>query len=173
MARSAIRLAIAGITVLPLLGGCALGSRHLLGVSRAAETAYQEGQIALALKDYRILAKAHANDPYIWTRIGNLEAIQGQPKKAVAAYRRAIRINPQDGEAWYNMGMVRLRQAWALFIEAYNAIPAGNPAHAHIQKMIRSLGHLPALRASAPPLHPALGRSIHGKPKAGSRRFGS
>lgn len=133
---------------LALLDGCALNSSHLLGLSREAQQAYQSGHIVLALKDYRMLAQSHARDPYIWTRIGNLEAIQGQPEKAVEAYRRAVRIDPQDGEAWYNMGMVRLREAWAMFIEAYNAIPAGNPAHHSIQTMIRALGNLPALHSA-------------------------
>ncbi|MHB1543685.1 MAG: tetratricopeptide repeat protein [Gammaproteobacteria bacterium] len=152
MARSTLSRILIGVAALLLLEGCALSSPHLLGVSRQAHAAYQSGKIALALKDYRILAEAHANDPYIWTRIGNLEAIQDQPKKAVTAYRRAIRINPQDGEAWYNMGMVKLREAWAMFIEAYNAIPVGNPAHAHIQTMIQALGRLPALHMTMP--HP-------------------
>jgi tetratricopeptide (TPR) repeat protein len=147
-----------------LLSGCATSpSGHSLAVlTRKAQVAYDKGQAAQALADYQALA-GRLHDPTVWTRVGNLYALEGHPHKAVRAYLQSTRLDPQDGQAWYNLAVVRLRIAWATLIEAYNTTPPADPVRKRIKQVIHLFrkmartSRLPSLRDTASPPKP--GRS--------------
>ncbi len=147
------RRGLLGVGLGLLLSGCATSptGHHLTVLTRKAEVAYDKGQIAQALADYRSLA-GRLHDPTVWTRVGNLYALEGHPQKAVHAYLQATRLDPQDGQAWYNLAVVRLRIAWATLIEAYNTTPAADPVRKRIERVIRLLKKMPRTnRLSSPP----------------------
>jgi tetratricopeptide (TPR) repeat protein len=146
MRRRRLLLAAAGL----LLSGCATSpsGHHLTVLTQRAQAAYDKGQLAQALADYRALA-GRLHDPSVWTRVGNLYALEGHPQKAVQAYLKATTLDPQDGQAWYNLGVVRLRMAWATLIQAYNMTPPADPVRKKIEEVIRLLKKMP--RTSRPP----------------------
>ena len=152
-----------------LLSGCATGpsGQHLPALRQQAKAAYDKGQVPLALADYRVLA-VHLKDPSIWTRVGNLYALEGHPRKAARAYLRATKLDPQDGQAWYNLGVVRLRIAWATLIEAYNTTPPADPVRKRIQTVIHLLEQVSKASGSSTPRSSAP-RSSATPPSPGGR----
>ncbi len=138
-------------------------SRHLLSLNKRAAQAYRSGQAALALRLYRRILRRDRNDPVLWTRVGNLEAFLNHPTAAVRAYHTAVSLDRNMTEAWYNMGLVEMRQAWASFIAAYATLPAGNPLRKKLARIVKGLAHI--ARPAGSPRHssgPATGGKPHG-----------
>lgn len=94
-------------------------------VRQAADTAYSNGDAAMAMRDYLDLTRARAADSVVWTRIGNLYTLQHDDARALAAYRQAVRMNPADTEALHNLGMLRVRQGLTLLEQEGKVLPAG------------------------------------------------
>ena len=44
------------------------------------------------------------NDAVLWNEIGNLYLIVGSPEDAIAAYSKAVEVNPDSGRAYSNLG---------------------------------------------------------------------
>ncbi len=139
--------AIAAATLVFLsLSGCAeMQSKPLLTLNQKANAAYAAGQMGPALNDYEALASRSPDDPKIWERLGNLYVLSKQPEKAIAAYRRAIEITPGNATVFYNMGVLRLRQAWAVLIQAYQSTAPGDPNKVLIEKLLDGMEKLPVL----------------------------
>ena len=107
--------------ILPLalvLAGCATsnlredpGAGDLMELRKEAARVYQEHEYAKALPLYQALVERVPNDPYLWFRLGNVQAYLKQPDPAIAAYREAVRLSPKMDKAWHNMAILYLRQA--------------------------------------------------------------
>ncbi|MDA8092755.1 MAG: tetratricopeptide repeat protein [Betaproteobacteria bacterium] len=149
MARTQLNRWVAALAGLAL-AGCA-AQPPLLSLSAQAQAAYSQGDIRRALPDYQKLTAADPDNPVLWTRLGNLYAHEGRPKDALHAYRRAIRLDPQDGEAWYNLGLVHLKQSQAIFVQAYALLPANDPARARIESLLAATASLSAGTRRHPP----------------------
>jgi tetratricopeptide (TPR) repeat protein len=131
--------------------------RHLVSLDKEAARAYRAGHARHALALYRKILRHDRHDPILWTRTGNLEAFLGHPQAAVRAYHRAVAADRTMTEAWYNMGLVEMREAWASFIAAYATLPVGNPLRKRLSRMIKGLERMarPAPAVTAPSPHPA------------------
>ncbi|MDA8383773.1 MAG: tetratricopeptide repeat protein [Betaproteobacteria bacterium] len=140
MARTQLRRWGAGLLSLAL-AGCA-APPPLLSLSAQAQAAYRQGDVKHALPDYQKLTAASPDNPVLWTRLGNLYAHERQPAAAIHAYRHAIRLDPQDGEAWYNLGLVRFKQSLAIFVQAYALLPPRDPARRRIESLLAANGYL-------------------------------
>ncbi len=109
------------------LGGCALPAASsfalpekevdLVSLNRDAQLAAESGETAKAENLYRSLVKRMPNDSETWLRLGNLYARNNKPDEAVGAYQRALIANNSESRAWYNLGIVRLRQGWAAMLQ--------------------------------------------------------
>jgi tetratricopeptide (TPR) repeat protein len=120
----------------------------LFQLSNEAQLAYESGEDAQAEKLYMALLRQTPNDPEVWFRLGNLYARAHRPDAAADAYQRVLSINGNEARAWYNLGIVRLRQGWASLIQAYNYSEASNPLNLESEKLIGHLEKTPGL----PPL---------------------
>lgn len=103
----------------PALTGVGLPEKEvdLVGLNRDAQLAAESGETAQAEVLYRALVKRMPNDAATWLRLGNLYARNNKPDEAVGAYQRALIANNAESRAWYNLGVVRLRQAWAAMLQ--------------------------------------------------------
>jgi len=111
-------LALSACTVPPLTGvGMPEKEVDLVGLNREAQLAAESGETAKAEVLYRSLVKRMPNDASTWLRLGNLYARNNKPDEAVGAYQRALIANNAESRAWYNLGVVRLRQAWAAMLQ--------------------------------------------------------
>lgn len=141
------------ILVVALLAGCQMmtGSAdlpqrsELFQLSNEAQLAYESGEDAQAEKLYMALLRQTPSDPEVWFRLGNLYARAHRPDAAADAYQRVLSINGNEARAWYNLGIVRLRQGWGALIRAHELSPADHPLHAESEQMIRHLEKTPGL----------------------------
>ena len=65
----------------------------------SAEKALQRGEFTTAIPVLERYTAANANDEQGWVLLGAAYALTEQPKKAIAAYEQALRINPNSEEA--------------------------------------------------------------------------
>lgn len=136
-----------------LLAGCAatpesavLPQRsELFQLSNDAQLAYEAGDDARAEQLYMALSRQTPGDPEIWFRLGNLYARAHRPDAAADAYQRVLSINGAEPRAWYNLGIVRMRQGWASLIQAHGYSQGGTPLYLESEKMIRHLENMPGL----------------------------
>lgn len=117
----------------------------LFQLSNEAQLAYEQGEDAQAEKLYMALLRKTPNDPEIWFRLGNLYARAHRPDAAADAYQRVLSINGNEARAWYNLGIVRLRQGWAAMIQTNDKTEADNPLFLESEKLIRHLEKTPGL----------------------------
>jgi cytochrome c-type biogenesis protein CcmH/NrfG len=137
-----------------VLAGCAqvpgMPERSdLFQLSNEAQLAYEKGEDARAEQLYMALSRQTPNDHEIWLRLGNLYARSHKPDAAADAYQRALAINGSDARAWYNLGVVRLRQGWMSLIQAYNFSGDRDPVNTQSQGMIEFLGKMPGVAEGA------------------------
>lgn len=152
------RLAVA--VLLLALGGCAgikmptmtsaLPEREvdLISLNREAQLASESGESAKAEALYKSLVRRMPNDADTWFRLGNLYARNNKPDEAVGAYHRALIANGADARAWYNLSVIRMRQAWAamLQVQAQETLPANDPLRQQAEEVLGYLEKLPFLK---------------------------
>ena len=94
-----------------------------------ADLAYAQGQYKKALNGYFELSELLPKDADIWFRIGNTYSRLENDTAALAAYREALVRDKTLGKAWYNAGLIELRQAVKLFNEAQDTLSPTDPVY--------------------------------------------
>jgi cytochrome c-type biogenesis protein CcmH/NrfG len=112
-------------------------------MQREAQAAFDSGENARAEALYKGLLRAAPNDAETWFRLGNLYARTDNADQAVTAYLTALSINGNDARAWHNLGVVRLRQAWAALLRANTMAATSEPVYTMSNEMIRALEKVP------------------------------
>lgn len=129
-----------------LLGGCgtfsSISTDEALQMQRNAVLAYDSGENARAEALYQGLARVAPNDPETWLRLGNLYARAGRPDDAAEAYQRSLLLNPSDHRLWYNLGIIRQRQAHAAFIQVNQMSRPDDPLHKKSEALMQQLAPL-------------------------------
>ena len=101
------------------LAGCAstspkLGGRNADDVKATvvrAEESYERADWAMAAEAYGTVVEEMPQDAQLWFRYANALARSDQPDRAVTAYREVLARDAHYAKAWFNMGIVQLRQA--------------------------------------------------------------
>ncbi len=116
--------------LLVALGGCAATEHSvndLMQTRKGAYLAYQEGNYSEAIKQFNQLVAAMPKDSDLWFRLGNAYARNLQPRQAVLAYENALLRDPHLKKAWYNMGLVQLKEALKTFDEMAQYVSPDDP----------------------------------------------
>ncbi|MGB1882606.1 MAG: tetratricopeptide repeat protein [Gammaproteobacteria bacterium] len=92
-----------------------------------AEQAYKDGDWAVAVKHYQTLVRETPQDAVYWFRLGNAYARTKQPDRAISAYREALVRDADNAKAWFNMGVVQLRQAANSFLKMEIHVDESDP----------------------------------------------
>jgi len=119
----------------------------LITINQEAQLAYEGGELAKAEALYRSLARRMPNDAETWLRLGNLYARSNRPDEAANAYQRALMADNAEARAWHNLGVVRLRQAWASMIQAQASVKPKDSLAPQVDSLLDHLGKLPQLEA--------------------------
>jgi len=142
------RLAI----LLPLLlAACAAQTvreaPETLALYEKSMRAYAQGDLQTAERGFEAIVQSVPHDATAWFRLANIYARTDRPRQAVAAYQEALVRNPKLPKAWYNLGIVQLRQAAHSFLSLTQGLPASDPLHQRglelAQEVIRLLGEVP------------------------------
>ena len=134
------------LACIPFLAACA--TDDIYEAHQSALQAYESGADARAEALYIGLTRSAPNDPETWLRLGNLYARSNRPDKAGEAYERGLLLAPGDARLWYNLGIIRQRQAHAAFIMANQYIDDADPLLTKAKAMIERLA--PAVADAAP-----------------------
>lgn len=94
-----------------------------------ANKAYMSGDMKTSEKDYAELVKAVPGEADLWFRLGNVYARTQRPDAAIKAYREALIREPQMSKAWYNMGIMQLRQSVYSFSQLQVYTDPDNPLY--------------------------------------------
>jgi Tfp pilus assembly protein PilF len=160
------RFALSSIAL--LLSGCAALHQQpndIYALREKAQAAYIGEQDDKAERLLLGLAREAPNEPETWFTLGNLYARTNRPDQAVDAYQKALMLNSTDAKVWHNLGVVRVRQAWASFIQSYALVKGDDALRAKLDGLIQAMEKLPlegltrapkaATPAVAPPTIPA------------------
>jgi tetratricopeptide (TPR) repeat protein len=134
------------LSLLLLACGCSSlpGDRsNVYELRREAQLAYTGNQDERAEKLLLGLARAVPNDAETWFYLGNLYARTKRPAQAVDAYQKSLMLKTDDAKAWHNLGVVKLREAWAAFIQAYGVVPPEDPLASKLNELISAMEKLP------------------------------
>lgn len=93
------------------------GETDMFELERQADAAYQKGDMTASEKDYLVLVKRMPEEALHWFRLGNIYARTQRPDAAIVAYREAVLRKPDYSKAWYNMGIIQLKEAANTFNE--------------------------------------------------------
>ena len=120
----------------------------LVSLNRDAQLAAESGETARAEALYKSLVRRMPNDADTWLRLGNLYARNNKPDEAVGAYQRSLIANNREPRAWYNLSVIRMRQAWAamLQVQAQESLPANDPLRQQAEEVLNQLEKLPFLK---------------------------
>jgi tetratricopeptide (TPR) repeat protein len=159
-------MAVAGRFALVLI--CVIGAgcgstetrstgEDLVKMHREAQAAFDSGEHARAEVLYKGLLRAMPNDAETWLRLGNLYARTDNAEQAVNAYLTALSLNGNDPRAWHNLGVVRIRQAWAAMLRANGLSGTGDPINGSSAETLRALEKLPYISNAGADARPAAG----------------
>ena len=84
------------------------GSGHLGHASLKAAALGRIGGHEEALGLYRTILDSHPDQPKLWMSYGHIQKTVGQLADGVAAYRRAIAIEPTLGEVWWSLANLKI-----------------------------------------------------------------
>ena len=83
----------------------------LTATLESGKAAYAAKKWREAERHYEILVKRIPQEPDHWFRLGNIYGRTDRPDLAVAAYREVLIRDSDYAKAWFNMGILQLRQA--------------------------------------------------------------
>ena len=146
-----------------LLGACSSVSspagRHsaddVKSAATRAEESYAKGDWRTAAEAYRVLVDAMPQDANLWFRYANALTRADQPDQAVRAYREVLVRDARYSKAWFNMGIVQLREAANSFQHMQGNIapddPMGVQARQAYAAVMKILGEGDGARTDAGP----------------------
>jgi tetratricopeptide (TPR) repeat protein len=117
-----LKVVIKNIIVLLLLAH--LSGCNLTGIKETEETpkidlwelkeeadfAYLNNDMVTSEKNYSILVKEIPVEAFFWFRLANVYVRTNRPDAAITLYREAVIRDPEFSKAWYNLGIVQLKQ---------------------------------------------------------------
>lgn len=83
---------------------------NLLEIREQADIAYKDNDLVTSEKNYEILIKELPEEAEHWFRLGNIYVRTKRPYAAISLYQEAVIRDPKFAKAWYNMGIVQLKQ---------------------------------------------------------------
>jgi len=104
-----------------------------------ANLAYDEVRFDRA--EALFLAIVHANPNYIdaWLKLGSIYTKRMKFKSAIRCFEEAIKIEQEDGRAWYNLALVRLAQATDTLESATQIVPYDSKYQSHFMRLHKRL----------------------------------
>lgn len=144
-----IRLSLI-VAITALLGACSStpkkpehkGNEQIMAIQSQAEHAYKLAMLDQAESLYLEVLKSVPNYAPAWFRLGNIYTRTNRHEAAIAAYRRCIDLEPNNQKAWYNMGLVRIKQSTNVLNTASSQGDADSAVGRQIRALLDALNQL-------------------------------
>lgn len=120
-------------------------------LNQNAQLADAGGEVAKAEALYKAVLRNSPNDADTWYRLGNLYANNNRPTEAAIAYERTLVADNSHARAWHNLGIIRLRQAYASLLQAQITVNADDPLAERIDTTLDELSKLTILDSQPRP----------------------
>ena len=104
-----------------------------------AEQAYQAKDWQTAETNYVKITRAIPKEAHPWFRLGNIYARTERPEFAVRAYKEALLRDSSLSKAWYNMGLIQLRQSANSFLQMRSYTPDNSQAQNRADAMYEAI----------------------------------
>jgi len=113
---------------------------------RQGDTAYNSGEWAQALDQYKAASTIRPDKPLVYADLGAVYQVQKKLPEAEASYRLALELDPSDVDVLYNLGMVReqrgeLQEAIEIYRKVLQKRPGDREAKDRLTKLTLRLGH--------------------------------
>ncbi|GJM05196.1 MAG: hypothetical protein DHS20C09_11870 [marine bacterium B5-7] len=82
----------------------------LIEILEQANIAYENDDLVTSEKNYEILIRELPEEAEYWFRLANIYVRTNRPYDAMSLYHEAVLRDPQFAKAWYNLGIVQLKQ---------------------------------------------------------------
>ncbi len=144
-----------------LLAGCAMGAGQggpMVQSPQSGENdlltrpqfSANDGEAARTETLYISVLRRMPNEAETWYRLGNLYANNNRPDPAAAAYNRALLGDNGNSKAYHNLGIIRLRQAYAALLQGQMTVdPTDEAMVKRIDEIVEQLGRVPGLSDQA------------------------
>lgn len=109
------------------------------------------GEAAEAESLYKAVLRRMPNDADTWFRLGNLYANNNRAAEAAIAYERTLVADNGHIRAWHNLGVIRLRQSYASFLQAQALSDEDNALTERIDNTLDQLSKLSILESEPKP----------------------
>jgi cytochrome c-type biogenesis protein CcmH/NrfG len=124
-------------------------AQDLFEIERQAASAYENDDWQASEKHYLVLVEKDPEQAMHWLRLGNIYARTNRPDMAVMAYREAVVRDTELTNAWYNMGIIQLKQAAYSFNEMQLHVQPDDPVAAQGRRLLE--GILGLIEGDSPP----------------------
>ena len=114
-----------------------------LRLIRQADASYQAGRFDVARKQYETLAVSNPKLAVAQVRLGIIAYHEGDADNARTRFETALKIDPRNEQARYNLAMLHLNDAAGLL----NTYADESPAAANREQVLLLLGALKAFGA--------------------------
>ena len=84
--------------------------KDLLALKKEADIAYLNDDMETSAKHYETLVREIPGEASYWFRLANIYVRTNRPDAAIDLYREAVIRDPKFSKAWYNLGIVQLKQ---------------------------------------------------------------
>lgn len=118
-------------------------NRHsMTELEQRADRAYNRDDWQTAEQAYRKLTQMAPAEADPWFRLGNVYTYQGRAGAALTAYHEALARDPEHARAWYNMGLVQLRQASISFANLQETTADEDPLNRRARVLLETMTQL-------------------------------
>ncbi|MEX2353901.1 MAG: tetratricopeptide repeat protein [Gammaproteobacteria bacterium] len=108
-------------------------------IQKQAASSYENSDWRESEKYYLILVENDPENALNWHRLGNIYARTNRPDAAIIAYREALARDNKLANAWYNLGIIQLRQAAHSFNEMQIHIDSTMPLAESGQNLLEGI----------------------------------
>jgi len=115
---------------------------NIAQLEQKAREAYQNEDWEISEEAYKDLTLQAPDMVEPWFRLGNIYAQTNRLDAAVAAYREALALDPENTKVWHNLGVIQLRQAANTFLEMRQHTEENDPLGLRARYAINSIVNL-------------------------------
>lgn len=115
---------------------------QIVAIQAEAEHAYKMAMLDQAESLYLQVLNSVPNYAPAWFRLGNIYTRTSRHEAAIEAYMRCLQLEPENQKAWYNISLVRLKQATQVLASAKRQGDGNTPVGRQINALLDALNDL-------------------------------